>query len=233
MSETIERRDEVVQAYRQRARQYDRTVGWFGLFERLGFSIEGWRRAAVRALNLRPGSTVVDIGCGTGLNFPLVQQTIGPAGAIIAVDLSDAMLEQAWQRIASNGWTNVQLVCADASEFVFPPRVDAVLSTYTLTLVPQPGRVVVNACRALAPGGRLVILDMAWPRYCPLWWRHVLFFLRAYGVTAEVLQRHPWDAVQRAMAEGLNDVARRRFWFGFFYLCSGTVKSRSLKGHME
>jgi hypothetical protein len=60
----------------------------------------------------------------------------------------------------------------------------------------------------------------------------VLFFLRAYGVTAEVLKRRPWDVVQKAMAAGLNDVARRRFWFGFFYLYSGTVKASGLTAHM-
>ena len=49
MSETMEHRDEVVTAYRRSAPKYDRTVGWFSLFDRLGFSIEGWRRQAVRA----------------------------------------------------------------------------------------------------------------------------------------------------------------------------------------
>lgn len=223
MVETDGHAGEVVQAYRRRARRYDRTLAWFSLFDWLGFSIEGWRHQAVRALNLKPGNTVVDIGCGTGRNFPLLQEIMGPDGSVIGLDLSDAMLEQARQQVARKGWENVRLVCADASEFVFPSRVDAVLSTYTLTLVPEPGRVIARARRALAPGGRLVILDMAWPRFCPLWWRHVLFFLRSYGVTADVLKRHPWDAVQKAMAEGLSDVVTRPFWFGFFYLSSGTV----------
>jgi hypothetical protein len=52
-------------------------------------------------------------------------------------------------------------------------------------------------------------------------------------VTAEVLERRPWGVVQQAMAKGLNEVARRRLWFGFFYLCSGRVKPGSLTGHME
>jgi len=115
------------------------------------------------------------------------------------------------------------LLCADASQFEFPPRVNAVLSTYALTLIPDCGHVVSRACDALAFGGRLVVLDMAWPRHCPLWWRHVLFFLRSYGVTADVLNRRPWETVQRAMENHFINVVQRKFWFGFFYLASGVA----------
>ena len=120
-------------------------------------------------------------------------------------------------------WANIQLVCSDAAQIDFPSKVDAVVSTYTLTLVPDCGRVISNALTALAPGGRLVILDMSWPKYCPLWWRHVLFFLRSYGVTADVLRRRPWEIVQRSMKELFQDFSQRQFWFGFFYLACGTA----------
>ena len=57
--------------------------------------------AGRRALGLRPGDTVVDIACGTGLNFPLLEEAIGPDGRIVGVDLTDAMLAQAQRRIES------------------------------------------------------------------------------------------------------------------------------------
>lgn len=214
---------EVIDAYRQRAPRYNLTVRLFDLFAWFGFNISGWRRQAVLELGLKAGDTVVDIGCGTGLNFPLLHRAVGPQGVIVGVDISDAMLAQARRTAEANRWANVQLVSADASRFEFPPRVNAVLSTYTFTLVPDPGHVVLTAAEALSPGGRLVILDMAWPRYLPLWWRHVLFFLRSYGVTADVLRRRPWEAVQKAMQQSLRDVSRRQFWFGFFYLASGAA----------
>lgn len=53
------------------------------------------RRRAVELLRLAPGATVVDIACGTGLNFPLIEERIGPAGALIGVDLTAAMLRRA------------------------------------------------------------------------------------------------------------------------------------------
>jgi demethylmenaquinone methyltransferase/2-methoxy-6-polyprenyl-1,4-benzoquinol methylase len=172
---------------------------------------------------LKAGDTVIDIGCGTGLNFHLLHQAVGSKGTVIGVDLSESMLAQARHTAETNQWTNIQLVCADASLFEFPLHVDAVLSTYALTLIPDCGRIVSRACDALTPGGRLVVLDMAWPRYCPLWWRHVLFFLRSYGVIADVLRRRPWEIVTREMEERLVKVTLRKFWFDFFYLSSGAV----------
>jgi ubiquinone/menaquinone biosynthesis C-methylase UbiE len=225
MTDESDDRVEVIEAYEQRASRYNFAVRLFDIFAWLGFNISGWRKQAVSALALKPGATVVDVGCGTGLNFPLLHQAVTSHGKIIGVDLSQAMLAQARQTVAAKQWTNVQLVCADAAQFKFPPRVDGVLSTYALILVPDCGRVIANACAALAPGGRLAVLDMAWPRYCPLWWRHVLFFLRSYGVTADTLRRRPWQTVQKLMAARLADFSRRQFWFGFFYLACGTAQS--------
>lgn len=219
------RRQEVIEAYRRRATRYDVAMRSFDIFASLGFNLSGWRRQAVSALGLKPGDTVVDIGCGTGLNFPLLHRAVSSHGKIIGVDLSDTMLAHARQAVTDNGWANVQLVCVDAAEFEFPAHVDAVLSTYTLTLVPDCGRVISTACEALPPGGRIAVLDMAWPRGWRLWWRHVLFFLRSYGVTAEVLRHRPWEVVQTSMMETLQDFSVDYFWFGFFYLASGRARS--------
>ena len=216
---------EVINTYRRRAPKYDNTVRLFDIFAWLGFNISGWRKEAISRLSLKSGDIVIDIGCGTGLNFPYLYQAVGQEGKIIGVDLSGEMLTEARQRTVANQWDNVQLVCADASQYEFPENVDAILSTYAMTLFPNCGYVVSNACESLSPKGRLVVLDMAWPRYCPLWWRHILFFLRSYGVTVEVLKRRPWELVQKAMGENLADITRKSYWFGFFYLCYGAAKS--------
>ena len=75
-----------------------------------GYPLRAQRRQAVKVLRLRPGDTVVDIACGTGQNFPLIERVIGPQGQIVGVDLTDAMLAQAQRRIERNGWTNIELV---------------------------------------------------------------------------------------------------------------------------
>jgi demethylmenaquinone methyltransferase/2-methoxy-6-polyprenyl-1,4-benzoquinol methylase len=212
---------DVAETYQKRAPGYNLVIKLFDAFSWLGFNITGWRKQAIAQLNLQPGDTVVDIGCGTGLNFSLLYDAVGPSGSIIGVDLSEAMLAEAQNTASANYWENVTLVCADACQYEFPARVNAVLSTYALTLVPDPALVVTNAVKTLAPGGRLVILDMAWPKYCPLWWRHILFFLKSYGVTKEILHRKPWLLVQKTMERWLANVEKKGFWFGFFYLAVG------------
>ena len=53
------------------------------------------RREAVAQLRLEPGNTVLDIACGTGLNFPFIEAGIGPEGLLIGLDYSTGMLAKA------------------------------------------------------------------------------------------------------------------------------------------
>ncbi|RJQ48340.1 MAG: methyltransferase domain-containing protein [Nitrospiraceae bacterium] len=82
--------------YRRRAKHYDVTANFYYL---IGFREQAYREKAVQALDFQSGDTVVEIGCGTGLNFSLLQNYVGPEGKIIGVDLTDAMLEQAGRRV--------------------------------------------------------------------------------------------------------------------------------------
>ncbi len=213
-----------IQSYRKRAGRYDFFVKIFNLFNSFGFDIPKWRRHAIQELNLKRGDIVVDIGCGTGSNFPLIEEIIGPEGKIIGVDLSQEMLDQAQCLIAKNNWNNIQLVQSDAAKFKFPTGVNGVISAFTFTLVPSCGQVIINAYNALMSGGSLVVLDMAWPKIIPLWFRHILFFLRPYGVTDEILQSRPWDIVIRTTKQHFKEEKYENFWMGFFYLISGVKK---------
>lgn len=204
----------LIALYQKQAKDYDQS-GIHGL--------EPFRREAVNRLHLKRGDLVVDIGCGTGLNFSWLQEAVGPQGRIIGVDLTDAMLEQARRRIAEAGWKNVELVHADAASYEFPAQVNGILSTFALTFIPQAHLVIQNGCRALVPGARWVVMDMAWPNRWPVWFYHLLFFLRLsrYGITEEVVRRRPWQAVWNTMQRYLIQVERQSFWMGFFYLAWG------------
>ena len=115
----IDTHERLIETYRKKAKHYDITSR---LYPVPGYPQRSQRLRAVRALGLRPGDSVVDIACGTGLNFSLIEQAIGPDGRIVGVDLTDAMLGQARRRIDANAWSNVSLVQADAAEFDFPDR---------------------------------------------------------------------------------------------------------------
>lgn len=222
MGEHAGHRRQIAGAYGKFAGGYDTSLRIFDLFAPFGFDLVAWRQGAVDALGLQPGDTVVDLGCGTGLNHPMLQEAVGSDGRIIGVDLTAAMLRQARLRARQAGWDNVDLLCMDAGEFEFPPDVDAVLATWSLILMPDAGRVVARACDALAPGGRLSVIDMLWPDALPYSVRHALFWLAPLGVTEETLRSRSWDAVHEEAASRLEDVSRRSFFFGFMYGLSGT-----------
>ena len=151
MSQLDSTREHLIATYRKKAKHYD-IVSQFAPVP--GYPQRAQRRRAIEALGLRPGDTVVDIACGTGQNFPLIEHTIGPEGRIVGVDLTDAMLAQAQRRTESNGWSNISLVQADAVDFVFPTEVDAILSTYALSHVPECRDVIAHGAEALSRRGR-------------------------------------------------------------------------------
>lgn len=176
-----------------------------------------YREKAIKALKLRAGDIVVEIGCGTGLNFPLLEKAVGPKGKIIGVDLTDAMLSQARRRIEEN-WSNVELVQSDVALYQFPPEVDGVFSSFALTLSPEFDSVVKNGCRALRPGKRWVILDFKIPsgRLSKLASIGVLI-TRPFGVTKDLAARHPWESIGKYM----RNVSMTEFYIGFVYIAAG------------
>jgi demethylmenaquinone methyltransferase/2-methoxy-6-polyprenyl-1,4-benzoquinol methylase len=185
----------------------------------LGFQQMRYRTLAIDALHLKPGDIAVDVGCGTGLNFCHLEKTIGPSGKIIGVDLSDAMLEQARMRIAEGGWRNIELVCSDAAEFTFPPKVGGIISTFALTLLSEYDAVIGRGAEALAAGARWCVLDFKIPtnwlsRLAPVLARVLVV---PFGGTFEMGQRHPWESIQKY----LDLVLYREVYFGCAYIAVG------------
>jgi len=209
-------RSDVIELYRRRARRYDFTANLYYL---IGFRIEAYRRAAVAGLALGSGDTVVDIGCGTGLNFRLLERAVGNRGRVIGVDATDAMLDQARRRVEREGWTNVELVSCDAARFDFPPELGGVLSTFALTLVSEYDAVIERGARALRAGGRWVVADLklpGWPgaRLCA---RALVPLYRPFAVTLDLASRHPWES----MATHMKTCTLSPRFFGFAYVATG------------
>jgi demethylmenaquinone methyltransferase/2-methoxy-6-polyprenyl-1,4-benzoquinol methylase len=177
---------------------------------------------------------VIDIACGTGLNFPLIEGVIGPDGRIVGVDLTDAMLAQAQERIDTNGWSNITLVLADAAEFDFPTEVDAILSTYALSQVPECGAVIARGAAALSAGGRWVVLDLKIPQNTPRWLTELgIATVGRFGSLEEWILRRPWEAIHVAMQEQLADVSWTELCFGTAFLAAGSRGPRTLERSRE
>lgn len=130
------------------------------------------RKLAIQRLELRPDSHVLEIGCGTGLNFGAILKQLDPqAGRLTGVDFSRDMLGRARGLIERRGWLNVDLVSADATALALGERFDAVLFAYSLSMIPDWERALARAWDHLLPGGRLVILDFGrFERWGPAGW---------------------------------------------------------------
>jgi len=188
-----------------------------------GYPHGAQRLRAVRALGLRAGDSVIDIACGTGLNFPLIEQAIGPEGRIVGVDLTDAMLAQAEHRIETNGWRNVSLVHADAADVDFPTEVDAILCTYALTQVSECREVIARGAAALAEGGRLVVLDLKLPDSTPRWLTRLgSATVRRFASSDDWIMRRPWETIRGAMQEEFADLSWVELSAGTAFLATGS-----------
>jgi demethylmenaquinone methyltransferase/2-methoxy-6-polyprenyl-1,4-benzoquinol methylase len=183
------------------------------------------RRRAVEELRLSSGAVVLDIACGTGLNFPLLQRAIGPEGRIIGLDYSHGMLQRATRKIEANNWTNVTLIHEDArnlSRELLQPYLgerwlDAVICTLGFTVVPEWESVFDQSFALLEAGGRYVIMDdrkfegakrVLNPLVC-------LFFTLAASADCH---RQPWKRLET----GVTDFRMTHFMRGFNFVASGS-----------
>ena len=121
------------------------------------------RRRAVAALGLRPDSRVLEIGCGTGLNFRFVLEHLRPdaGGRLTGLDFSADMLRQAEKRVAAKGWSNVELLQADATTLLLQQKFDGILFAYSLTMIPDFAAAIDRAYEHLKPGAALVVHDFS------------------------------------------------------------------------
>lgn len=208
--------------YERRAKHYDLYVK---LYRLLGFRYNAYRKRTIEQLHLRRGDCVLDLGCGTGLNFPLVIQRIGGGGRLIGVDVSHEMLVCARKRADAAGWANVELVQSDMVTYEFPAVVNGVLSTGAFGYIAQCDRVIEKAMHAMTPGGRLAIWDLKKPDHWPRWLFNLFFVWLGgpFGVTPDYVTSHPWQSVQRYFVE----TSFEQMYWGAVYISAGTAPSPS------
>ncbi|MEO5833655.1 MAG: methyltransferase domain-containing protein [Nakamurella sp.] len=152
------------------------------------------RVAAIEALGLQRGMRVLDLGCGTGLSHPLLIEAVGTTGAVIGVDSSPQMLQQARRRARRHDWLNVQLVQADITELGEVGTVDAVIAVYALSVVPGWERAWARALAHTRRGGRMAVVDLQLPVGAARLAAPLARLACAAG--GSDINAHPWTALE-------------------------------------
>ena len=107
------------------------------------------------------GETVLDIGCGAGMDLLLAARRVGQQGVAIGVDMTEAMRQRARAAAASLGLQQVEVREGNATSLPVPDEsIDVVISNGVLNLVPEKERAFAEIMRILRPGGRLQLADI-------------------------------------------------------------------------
>lgn len=167
-------------------------------------------------LPLRSGDVVLDLGCGTGLCFPLLEARIGPQGRIVGVDQSPQMLAIARTRLQGEGWTNVTLVESSVEQAEIPLEADAALFCAAHDIL-QASEALDNVFGHLRQAGWVAAGGGKW---APLWMAAVNPLVwathRPYISSFEGFDR-PW----RHLARYVDDLRVEEVAFGTGYLVVG------------
>lgn len=197
---------------------YDRVARFYSTLEPLYLIFPPARRRAVAALGLNPGDVVLEIGAGTGRNFPYLLEAVGPSGTIIGVDASAGMLAEADKLVKRSGWSNVHLVRQDAAQLALDRDFNAVLFSLSYSVLPEPRPALARAWERLQPGSRVVVMDLGLSEN---------LIGRALGPIARLLEKlAPGDAYSDPWSDlaSYGSVATKRFLLGLFYVCVVTKR---------
>lgn len=142
--------------------------------ERLGYALADLDRVPTEAIDsfagvghffhlasLVAGERVADLGSGSGMDTFVASLKVGPTGAVVGVDMTDAQLEKADRLARSHGFDNVSYRKAYIEDTGLEEAVfDCVISNGVINLAPEKDRVFQEAARLLRRGGRLAIADI-------------------------------------------------------------------------
>lgn len=147
LSVTTVETDFVEKVYQNIAKVYDYTYGP---------TLHPGRLEAIEKMAIRPGTHVLEVGVGTGINLSLYPRTCRVTG----IDLSSRMLERAQERIDNKGLHHCDVAEMDATKLTFADNsFDVVYAPYVISVVPDPVAVAREMYRVCRPGGRVIILN--------------------------------------------------------------------------
>jgi ubiquinone/menaquinone biosynthesis C-methylase UbiE len=196
----------VLAAYADQATDYERRTALY----------HGWRELLVDQLPVHRGDVVLDVGCGTGLCFELLQRKIGTTGTIIGIDEAPAMLTVAARHVVEHGWRNVELLTTPVQDAVIAEPADAALFSAVHDVLQCPAALH-TVLAALRPGAWVAAAGGKWPAS----WLAALSALVAAVHAPFIRDFTGFDRPWRYLAELVDDLRVTEIAFGTGYLALG------------
>ncbi len=194
---------------------YDRDARFYDLSRSIVLT---HRKRAMDVLDLQEGQAVLEVGCGTGENFPYLHKKVGESGKIIGVEYSGKMLDVARKKIIERGYQNIQLHQADATQFKPPHEINAALFANVLFVIPDFRLALENAIPAIEAEERVSILDFKLSDnpvlkvFNGIWRKWSNFYGGDFG-------RRPWEDLEELLGR---PITMEEHLLGFRYIAHGT-----------
>jgi demethylmenaquinone methyltransferase/2-methoxy-6-polyprenyl-1,4-benzoquinol methylase len=198
-----------------------------------------WRRRAADLAELAPGGRALDVATGTGDLAIELARRVGPEGEVVGVDFSEAMLARARAKALGTKAPGVRFEWADALALPFPDGAFAAAAVgFGARNFSDLAQGLAEMARVVAPGGRVVVLEITTPTRPPLSWFHRVWFDRlvpalgqvagdsdAYAYLPESVRRFPAPRELAATLEraGLSEIRWLITAGGIIALHVGTV----------
>lgn len=207
--------------------------------------LRGWQKIVMQKTQLQTGDKGLDVCCGTGEMTFQQRQLVGPAGEVVGLDFTQGMLDVANAKLAKLRYRNVSFVQGDAMALPFADNTfQAATNGFALRNVVDIQQTISEMARVVAPGGRVVCIDVSVPQFFLCRWFFNVYYYKlvpimghrvdknkkigskfpAYTWLAESLRALPPQEEIRQMfvKAGLQDAAYKGVGFGAATIYWGT-----------